>query len=157
MLFPANLTSEEFSKIHNALYRLNAAKQTLDLVINPKLSEVFDTALADIRDALKNSYAESHQKETTRRQYYADVKARQNLKTTWGIMDITEGSFGRQFMEGDIKVYFGEVEPVTVRDPSMLMMWKAADQLWQQVGNQFRNEIVGFEPWKDGYRVLVEG
>lgn len=151
------LTREEFTNLHNARSELYFIQQELVGVLNEKLTKRMADALEKMASAMATSYACDHAREQERIKYYAEVRGRQELKTEWGDFTIPVDGFRQQFQEGQVKVYYESEDPVTLDDPSWLMMWRAADQHWKQGGNQYRNIVAAFAPYKDGFLVVFEG
>jgi hypothetical protein len=150
------LTREEFRNLHNARSELYFLQQELDGVLNAKLNARFKASLSKMEEAMAATYAADEKRENERSQYYKEVRARQELKTEWGIFEIPLDGFRQTFTQGQVKVYYEAEDAVLLEDPSWLMMWKAAEQLWKQGGSQYRSIIVAFTPYKDGYLVIME-
>lgn len=151
------LTREEFTSLHNARSELYFINQELSGILNETLSARFKAALDKMQSAMAATYSADDALEKERGTYYKGVQIRQGLKTEWSNFTIPVDGLRQVFQEGTTKVYFQSEDPIILQDPSWLMMWRAADQLWKQSGEQFRNELVSFVPHNDGWLAVFEG
>ena len=144
------LTAEEFKQVHNGMYRLNLAIDSVADVIHPSLLKELLQAQKEIRQGLEGAYQQDSDSFDNKNEHYSEMKDALGLKSIWSIYEVDE--LGDQHKFGDKPVqlayhdHWGNNGPVFVeiKGGTWVDLYEAADQAIRLSGDEHHVFIEAF-------------
>lgn len=143
------LTSQEFSDIHNAKCELHSIANSLEGVVSERIYARIEQAIQLLNKGLKSAYEQDEAAENRRSAHYDAVSEANEFKTIWSIYEVDDlnAPFAGAATKLVYKDHWGKKEVVVpINGNTWVDLWRAAETAIMQSGDAHHVFIEGFIP-----------
>lgn len=153
------ISSDDFTKIHNALCDLDSVCQLLEAVVRPEVYQKLEKVRLDIRKGLQDAYEQDEKSFDRKNKHYSSVQEDLGLSAIWSVYDVDNLNDRHPYFGATKIVYKDHWGGKSVVKPVVGATWAAlyvaADAAIRDSGDNHHVFIETFVPSKEDSSVLV--